>query len=269
MNKKTLFGIIIVLVTIGAFLFAKSKDKHKSILYGNVDIRQVNLGFRIAGKLKEMKADEGDIIKKGDLLAILDDEVYVNQLNQAKAQLAQAEVTYDNANLLYNRNLELCQRKLIAKQECDNLSLKKKAAKANLDFAKAGLDQANTTLNDSRLIAPSNGVVLTKIQEIGAIIGSGTPVYTLSLNESMWVRTYIQETQLGKIKLGDKVTILTDSTDKTYKGKIGFISPVAEFTPKNIETSSLRTDLVYRLRIVVEDADDYLKQGMPVTVKLK
>ena len=83
----------------------------------------------------------------------------------------------------------------------------------------------------------------------------------------MWAKVYIKETDLGKIKIGSIAKIYTDSTSKVYNGHVGFISPVAEFTPKNIETTSLRTDLVYKVKIIINDADDYLKQGMPITVK--
>ena len=84
----------------------------------------------------------------------------------------------------------------------------------------------------------------------------------------MWARAFIEEIYLGKVELGQKVNITTDSTDTIYTGTISFISPIAEFTPKNIETPSLRTSLVYRVRIVIDNPDDYLKQGMPITIKL-
>lgn len=96
------------------------------------------------------------------------------------------------------------------------------------------------------------------------------PVYTLSVLSPIWIRAYINEPNLGRIAFGMEAQVYTDTkSGKVYKGKIGFISPVAEFTPKTVQTTDLRTDLVYRLRIYVEDPDHLLKQGMPVTVKLK
>jgi HlyD family secretion protein len=92
----------------------------------------------------------------------------------------------------------------------------------------------------------------------------------LQLLSPVWIRTYVTERDLGRIRLGMPADIYTDSRpNKPYHGQIGFISPVAEFTPKNVETTNLRTDLVYRLRVIVSDRDYGLQQGMPVTVKLK
>ena len=137
-----------------------------------------------------------------------------------------------------------------------------------MEYAEASEDIADTAFNDTALKAPTDGVILIRITEPGTLLSAGTPVYTISLNNKMWARAYIKETDLGRIKIGTKVKIYTDSADKVYHGHVGFVSPTAEFTPKNIETASLRTDLVYRLRIVIDDADDNLKQGMPVTIKV-
>ena len=130
------------------------------------------------------------------------------------------------------------------------------------------VDEALIALNDTKLVAPSDGIILTRIFENGAIVGAGVPVYTLSLNDKMWVRAYITGEDLGRVKIGDKVKVSIDSNDKVYEGQIGFISPQAEFTPKNIETTSLRGDLVYRIRIVILNPDDFLKQGMPVSIEI-
>ena len=100
------------------------------------------------------------------------------------------------------------------------------------------------------------------------MLSAGLPVYSLSLRDPVYVRAYIDEPHLGRIAPGMQVTITTDSSDRTYTGEIGFISPRAEFTPRTVETTELRTDLVYRLRIVVPESDEGLRQGMPVTVHI-
>ena len=101
------------------------------------------------------------------------------------------------------------------------------------------------------------------------MVNVGEPVYTLSLTNTVYVRAYVGETHLGQVRPGARVTVTADSLARTYRGQVGFVSPRAEFTPKTVETPELRTDLVYRLRIVVEDADAGLRQGMPVTVALE
>ena len=142
------------------------------------------------------------------------------------------------------------------------------AAEAALAGAEAQRDQAATQLQDTQLQAPNNGVILTRVREPGAIVSAGVPVYTLSLTDTVYVRAYVDEANLGKVVPGAKLVVTTDSSDKHYTGQVGFISPRAEFTPKSVETPELRTDLVYRLRIVIPEADDKLRQGMPVTITL-
>jgi len=100
------------------------------------------------------------------------------------------------------------------------------------------------------------------------MVASQSTVYSLSLDAPVYVRAYVGEPDLGRIAPGTPVRVRTDASEKAYSGQVGFVSPRAEFTPKTVETTDLRTDLVYRLRIVVDDADDALRQGMPVTVEV-
>lgn len=140
---------------------------------------------------------------------------------------------------------------------------------AQLRQAQAQVRTARLALKDVVLTAPSSGVILSRSVEKGTMVQNGTPAFSLSLTDPVWVRAYVSEAQLGSFAPGTKVTLQTDARpDKDYKGIVGFVSPTAEFTPKPVETTDLRTSLVYRLRIVVGDADAQLRQGMPVTVRL-
>jgi HlyD family secretion protein len=140
---------------------------------------------------------------------------------------------------------------------------------AQLRQAQAQLDAARLALKDANLIAPSDGIILTRAIEKGAMVQVGTPAFSLSLTKPVWAIAYVSEPMLGRYAPNTKVTLWTDSRpDQPYHGVVGFLSPTAEFTPKSVETPDLRTSLVYRLRVVVEDADERLRQGMPVTVKL-
>jgi HlyD family secretion protein len=143
------------------------------------------------------------------------------------------------------------------------------AAAATLAAAQARRDQAATQVDDTRLYAPSRGVIQVRAREPGAMVAVGEPVYTLSLTENVYVRAYVSERHLGQVQPGAEVTVSSDSGDRVYRGQVGFVSPRAEFTPKTVETPELRTDLVYRLRIVVEEPDARLRQGMPVTVQVE
>jgi HlyD family secretion protein len=143
------------------------------------------------------------------------------------------------------------------------------AARANLQVSEASLAAAQTALKDAALNAPADGVILSRVREPGAIVGPSDIVYVLSLATPVWVRAYIAEPHLGRIHTGMKVEVFADGApDRPHSGTIGFISPVAEFTPKSVETPELRTDLVYRLRVVVDQNSDGLRQGMPVTVRI-
>jgi HlyD family secretion protein len=324
MKIRILIVIMALAVAAGAvWWYQKNHDTVGTalILYGNVDIRQVNLGFRVGGKLAKLAHDEGDQVNAGEVIANLDDEPYRNQAASAAAQaaslrarlqlrergnrpqeIAQARalveeqgVISDNARRLFQRSEEMLAIKGVSLQDRDNAEAayreteaRLKSSRQNLDLLEAGfraedvaqaraeLQQAEAALasaelqvKDSVLTAPSDGVILTRAQEAGAVLQAGSTVFTLSLLNPVWVRAYVQEPDLGRIHPGMKVEIFTDSSkDKHYQGQIGFISPTAEFTPKTVETPELRTALVYRLRVVVADPDQGLRQGMPVTVKI-
>jgi HlyD family secretion protein len=144
------------------------------------------------------------------------------------------------------------------------------AARAQWRADEAELALAQQRLAYTKLLAKDHGVVQTRIVEPGAVVLAHTPVYTIALTDPVWVRTYVSEPDLGRIHPGLAADVSTDShPDKLYKGWIGFISPVAEFTPKTVETREVRTSLVYRLRIYVKNPDNGLRQGMPITVRLK
>ncbi|MFM2485539.1 secretion protein HlyD [Celerinatantimonas yamalensis] len=141
-------------------------------------------------------------------------------------------------------------------------------AKAQLQEAQAGVAKAQLNVDDTQLVAPASGTILVRVHQQGAIVSAGSTVYTLALTQPLWVKAYINEAELGQAQPGRAVLITTDSAQgKVYHGHIGFVSASAEFTPKTVQTTDLRTSLVYRLRIIVDDGDTLLRQGMPVTVR--
>lgn len=266
MAKK--FIVFFIIVMAGIFSFFKLTYRNPNIvLYGNVDIRDVVLSFAIPGRIFDLKFDEGDQVKKGDVMAILDKVPYKIDLELKKGQLGSAIANLEEAERSHNRQKELLAQKAGAQKDYDDTKDCLNKAKAQKDIAQAALDQANQNLLDTKIIALEDGIVMTRIREKGSIVSAGSPVYNVSLQNPVWVRTYIDEPNLGHIYSGQKVIVKTDS-GKHYSGKVGFISPQAEFTPKSVETPELRTSLVYRLRVVVENPDKELKHGMPVTIKI-
>jgi len=143
-------------------------------------------------------------------------------------------------------------------------------ARARLDAQRAALALALQRLDFTRLHAPAAGTVKTRVVEPGAVVLAQTPVYVLALTDPVWARTYVAGPDLGRVVPGMEAEVFTDSApDRPYGGWVGFISPVAEFTPKTVETREIRSSLVYRLRVYVRNPDNGLRQGMPVTIRLR
>ena len=143
------------------------------------------------------------------------------------------------------------------------------AGEAQLDALKNTLKQEEYTLSQSELTAPQDGVIRSRLMEVGDMASPQKPVFRMSLNTKKWVRVYVKEGDLGKIHEGKDARVYTDSDPKNpVKGQIGYISSTAEFTPKNVETSELRTALLYEVRVYVTDPENRLRMGMPATVKI-
>lgn len=144
------------------------------------------------------------------------------------------------------------------------------AARANVSAALATRNLAQRALNDTRLYAPSDGVIRNRILEPGDMASPSQPVYTLALTNPLWARVYVDEKDLGRIRLGLPATVSSDSfPSKRFRGWVGYISPTAEFTPKSVETAQVRSELVYQARVYVCNADGDLRLGMPVTVHVR
>ena len=142
-------------------------------------------------------------------------------------------------------------------------------ARASLRAARAKRARLRLELADTKLRAPAAGIIRNRILEPGDCADPRMAVFTLARMDPKWVRTYLPERELGRVKPGMAATVHTDShPDKAYEGWVGFISPTAEFTPKNVETPELRTALVYETRVHVRDPDNELRLGMPATVRI-
>lgn len=275
MKKK--LAIVVILIAIGSlvyFVLNNSKDNGVLTIFGNIEIRQVDLSFQVPGKIEKMFFEEGDDVQKGDLVALLDAKDYKANYEKAGAEVDRASALNKNAQEVYERKNPLCTDSTISKQECDSIFNTKNETKANVDAAVASKSFAKNQLDYTKLYAPDDGIVMVRVQEPGATVQKAQAVYTLAKNKPIWIRTYVSEKDLGNIKYNMKAKVLTDSVDpntrkkREYQGRIGYISPVAEFTPKTVQTEDLRTDLVYRIRVYVDEPDSFLRQGMPTTIKI-
>lgn len=142
-------------------------------------------------------------------------------------------------------------------------------ARATLKQTQTQLADAERALKNCRLYAPADGVIRSRLKEPGDMVGASTPIYEMALMNPLWARVYIDEPNLGRITMGQKVSVSVDSfPDKTFDATVGFISSVAEFTPKTVQTEAIRTNLVYEVRLTVDDPQGLLRLGMPVTARL-
>ncbi|MGO9743050.1 MAG: efflux RND transporter periplasmic adaptor subunit [Roseiarcus sp.] len=288
-------------------------------LQGNVEVRQVDLGFKVAGRIDKLDVDEGVAVKEGETLASLEKVYFEDALAEARAardqaaanyakmkagnrpeDIAEAEATLtlnqatlQNATQTLDRAQALLSTQSGTIKSYDDALAAQREARARVNVASHALDLmkagsrvedidaaaaalaqqeaaakiAERQLADSDLIAPSDGVIESRAREAGAIVAVGETVFVESLTRPVWVRTYVSEPDLARIRPGMEVEVKTDDpVIPTVKGEIGFISTEAEFTPKTVETRELRTALVYRLRVVVDNGGGALRQGMPVEV---
>ena len=275
--KKKIIAVFLLLLIIGVsafFLTRKKENPNELTLYGNIEIRQVDLSFQVGGQIAKMLKEEGDSVKKGELVATLDNRDYKSNLEKADADVAKTLALKNDAEDKFNRNAPLVSDETISKQDYETLLNTKNKSAADYKGAIAQKNFAKNQLDYTKIYAPDDGIVMVRVQEPGATVAKGQTVYTISKSRPVWVRAYVNETDLGNIKYGMQVKVLTDTIDpqtgkpREYIGKIGYISPVAEFTPKTVQSTDLRTSLVYRIKVYIDDVDEYLRQGMPTTIKV-
>lgn len=277
MKKKIIILILIFILIASAsiYYFMNSKTNPNELtLYGNIEIRQVDLSFQVAGQISKMLKEEGDKVKKGELIAALDARDYRANLDKADADVAKTMAARDEASSNYKRNKPLGDAGAVSEKLVETMKNDNNSAAASYKLALAQKSLAKNQLYYTKMYAPEDGIVTVRVQEPGATVNKGQTVYTISKTKPVWIRAFVNETDLGNIKYGMPVNVYTDTIDpatgknREYKGYIGYISPVAEFTPKTVQSTDLRTSLVYRIRVYIDDIDEYLRQGMPTTIKI-
>ena len=371
----TLFLLSIAAASLGAF-FHNRGGAESNVIYvsGNIEVTDAEVSFKIAGRLDKRVASEGQLIQRGDLVALLDTAELESQVAMrnaelasakavlaeleagarpeeiaeaeaaldraraalaeleagsrpqeiavaeaavasARADLGEAEATYDRIKGLYERSMAAEQeyvsaraRRDVARARLDEVEERLKLvregprseqitaaraaveqaeqhcklvrqgprreaidqARAKVEQAAAAVRLAQTQLDYARLVSPLSGLVLSQNVEDGEYVAPGTPVVTVGDLEHPWLRAYINETDLGRVKVGQKVRVTTDSyDDKVYEGRVSFISGQAEFTPKNVQTNKERVKLVYRIKIEIANPNMELKPGMPADAEIE
>ncbi len=332
---KPLKIVLVLAVVIGAaaawwLTHRAPADPNRLQLSGTIEVDQVDLAFKIPGRLQARFVDEGSAVAAGQPVARLDPVDYALQVARAEAEADYAkaflaklesgsrpeEVAEARARLQQARAAgqaaasrlklagdelaryrDLLAQEVISQQRFDELqtvfdtannadqeaAARINSAKAGLDLVLAGprkeeIDQARAQvavaeqalamarqrLADSQLLAPVNGVVLSKAAEPGTFLNAGSPVVTVGDLGSVWLRGYINETDLGRIRLNQTAEVTTDTyPGKVYHGTVSYISDQAEFTPKTVQTFQERVKLMYRVKISLDNPRQELKPGMP------
>lgn len=289
--------------------FAGCSDNHKGeiLASGTIEGTTVTIGSEVAGKVKEIRANEGTRVMKGDTLLIIDDAEYKIQLRQAaanfesfeatyrltlegsrKEDVLQAEAAYSTAEADYHRMKDLIGTLSITQKQYDDAYNKYISAQQNFekmkqgsrreeinaarqkkDLAEAQVDLLKKKNRDCVIISPTAGMVTLKAVEAGELVMQGSNLFRIAKIERMKLMIYVNETDLGKIKLGEPAKVSIDADPgKEYDGVVTFISPFAEFTPKNVQTKEERTKLVFGVKIEVANPDGALKSGLPADVRI-
>jgi HlyD family secretion protein len=319
---------VVIAVAIAAGLVWWLTQRHTArtelVLYGDIDLRQVELAFHDSERIATVLVQEGDRVRRGQVLARLDESRLLPQLAQAQAAAAaqrdvvermhngsrpeevaeaHANVALEEANTYeatrkYQRLLSLSQAsggRAVSRQDLDDAKAAADVAEARLNVNRKALslavigprkediaqaeaqlrgDEAQSALlcqmfADAELRSPLDAVVRSRVAEPGDMASPQTTAFTLAITDPKWVRTYLPEPDLGLVRPGMRATIAFDAfPHQRFEGWVGFISPVAEFTPKTVETPELRSSLVYEVRVFVRDPGDGLRLGMPATVYL-
>ncbi|MFC3071572.1 HlyD family efflux transporter periplasmic adaptor subunit [Shinella pollutisoli] len=326
MKKARVIVLLIAALAAGGWYWwnhRNTDDASALTVFGNVDIRQVSLAFDGSGRIAELRAEEGDSVKAGQVIGLLDTKTLALQaeqqeanveaqrqtlaklrngsrpeeIEQARAQLASAEAAATRADQDYARatSLQRSASGAISEQTVDQRRADAQAAQAKVNELRAALALAQAgaraediagaeaqfkaseaslallrhQIEQGQLRAPVDAVVRSRLREPGDMVTSSSAVFALALTEPKWVRVYVREADLGRIRPGMEARVFIDSQpDQPISGRVGYISSVAEFTPKSVQTEELRTNLVYEVRIIVADADNVLRLGQPATVRL-
>lgn len=274
---------------------------------GTIEGTEVAVSAEAGGKLQTIRVQEGALVNTGDTLAVIDDAEYRLQLRQAvanfeaaeaqyrlvvegprKEDVVQAEAAYHNAETDYQRMKELVAAKsasqkqyddayarfVVAQQAFEKLSKGSRRdeilmARARRDQASAQADQLKKRVRDCTIVAPSSGTVTLRAAEPGELAAAGATLFHLTALDLVKLTVYLNEAELGKISLGQKAEVKIDAyADRSFNGTIIYISPTAEFTPKNVQTKEERTKLVFAVRIEIENPEHILKPGLPADATL-
>ena len=278
-------------VTLVALLVAGCRDRADALrVSGTVEIRQVRLAAMTSGRLIRLLKDEGDTVRRGDTVGVLEQPGLDALIRQRQAQARAAglrvhEVSAavaDSARAANDlaRAKPLRDQGIVSAQQYDELSAAAAAAAARLAATRAASSESTAAsaavaaalaIRDQlTIVAPEDGVIVTRYAEPGEPLTSGMPIASLGLVRRPWIRAYVGERFIGRMKTGQPVTVRADGYDQPFPARVVEIAPRAEYTPRAALTERERADLVFGIKVEADggDAGGRLKAGMPVTLEI-
>lgn len=272
------------LITAAVVLFGCSTSSDRELTAsGTIEATEVTVSAKVSGQIIRLFVDEGSAVKSGDTLGLIDPTDYEIQLRQAEANYAaagaqdvQAKASLKSARDDLRRMEELRGTNSITPKQLEDAQTRYivaeqtlAASQARRDQARAQLEAAKRKLADCAIITPLSGTVTRRFVRQGELAAPGTPLFRIANLDEMDIMIYVSATELPKIKLGQAASVKVDAfKNREFTGKVVYISPVAEFTPKNIQTKDERTKLVFGVKIRVVNSDGSLKAGIPADVVL-
>ena len=285
-TKQAIIPIIIfvLLALIALIYFLKHSGPETILLSGTVEVTEVEISPELSAKVATLYHREGDTVKEGDPLLDLDKSNVEAQLRAAEAaqQAAEAQSTLAQAKMAnvqrdYERSFKLYEAKAISESAFDAAETAYKIAKntheASLNQLKGAQAQVETLslqLKKTHLTSPISGLILERNVEAGEVVSPGMVLMTIGDLQRPWVRVYIGEPDIGRVRIGQEASVVTDAyPTRAFPGTLRYIADEAEFTPKNIQTRQERIKLVYEAKVYLTNKEGILKPGMPADVSLQ
>ena len=271
--RRLIVGFLILFLAGGtAWYEATHQEKTRTdalVLFGNIDLREVQLAFHDTGRIRKLLFVEGAPVKAGTLMAVMDPVRYQDLVEADLRGLERDRAQRLDAERTWARVKKLTRASFNSRQQKDDARAARDMAKAQVKKDKAQLAYDTRQLDDTKVYAPVDGIVQNRILEPGDMAFPQSPVYTLARTRPLWARVYVEEPELGKVRQGMTALVTSDSfPGQSFVGYVGYISPSAEFTPKEVQTLHQRTILVYRTRVYLSCPTRKLRLGMPVTVTI-
>lgn len=269
-NFKILIPVAAAILVLAAAVWAwqrltRPAESAFLVASGRIEGRITSLSARSAGRVAEIKADEGRTVERGETLVRLADPALHERINSMAARVRRIEVGLAQADRELARQQKLAKEAAVAEQDVERARLEVDVQKATLREARAALAEQQRYLEEMTVRAPTAGTVLVRTVERGEWVQPGTPLYSLVDLNQLYLKIYVPEPDIGKLALGQEARVHVDAYPRrSFPARLSKVASEAEFTPKNVETRQERVKLVFAVELTLaENPGGVLKPGMP------